>query len=74
MYDDSDVMDEPMFTISEIAEQLKIHRTTAGRLFVGEPDVVRLGSDPASGKRQHYTVRVPLHVVQRVLGRLTVAK
>jgi hypothetical protein len=71
MYNDPDVMDEPMYTFSEIAERWKIHRTTARRLFIHQKDVLKIGLGPGRGKREHITYRVPLRVVQRVLGRIS---
>ena len=72
MHSDSSVMDEPKYTLAEIAENWKVHRTTARRLFIDEPGVVKLGHGPRRGKRQHFTIRVPHSVAVRVLGKLIV--
>jgi hypothetical protein len=65
-------LDEPVFTPDELAKLKKVHVSTIRRAFVDEPGVLRLGSPGNRRKRQHFTLRIPLSVAERVFGRMTV--
>ncbi len=64
--------DERKFTPEEVAKAYKLHPSTVRRKFVDEPGVIRLGNSGGRRKRQYYTLRIPLSVVERVFGRMTV--
>jgi hypothetical protein len=63
---------EPFFTPEELSTFTKLHVTTIRRMFLDEPGVIRLGHGPLRKKRQHYTLRIPQSVADRVFGRMTV--
>jgi len=58
-----------LYTVAEAAEQLKVNRRTAGERFRHEPGVVNIGAE--HGKRA--TLRIPQHVLDRVILRRSVA-
>ncbi len=62
--------DEPLLTLIEISERLKVNEATVRRLFRNEPGVVVI-CFPKKGKRVYRTLRVPESVFRRVLTRLT---
>jgi hypothetical protein len=63
---------EEVYTLEELAELKKLSRQTVTRLFVDEPGVIRIGHGPTRTKRQHYTLRIPASVAERVFKRVTV--
>jgi hypothetical protein len=63
-------IEERHLTVAEIAERLKVKPDTVRRLFVKEPGVVII-TFPKKGRRAYRTLRVPVHVYERVLTRLT---
>jgi hypothetical protein len=71
---DLKLIDEPFFTPEELSIARKLHPTTIRRMFVDEPGVMRLGHPTTRKKRQHYTIRIPASVAERVFARLTVAQ
>ena len=62
--------DEPLYTLAEVADRLKVNEDTVRRLFSHEPGVVVI-CFPMKGKRVYRTLRVPDSVFRRVLSRLT---
>jgi hypothetical protein len=70
--DISQSAEEPIHTPAELAKRTKLHPTTIRDLFMDEPGVIRIGHGGTRRKRQYYTLRIPDHVVKRVLGRMTV--
>ncbi len=62
--------DEPLLTIPEVADRLKVKEDTVRRLFVNEPGVIVI-CFPRKGKRVYRTLRIPESVLRRVLTRLT---
>jgi hypothetical protein len=62
--------DEECLTVSDIAGRLKLNEETVRRLFISEPGVIVIYR-PRKGRRQYRTLRIPLHVFQRVLTRFT---
>ena len=61
-----------IYTPDEIANLHKLHPSTVRRMFIDEDGVIRIGHPARRGKRQHFTLRIPHHVVERVFGRMTV--
>ncbi len=59
------------YNAEDIAKILKISATTARRLFADEDGVFRIANDPSRGKRSYVTMRVPAHVFERVVRRLS---
>jgi hypothetical protein len=66
------VIAEPHFTATEIAAAKKLHPATVRKLFLDEPGVMRLGHAGTGRRRQHYTLRIPASVAERVFRRMTV--
>lgn len=62
---------EPVFTAGELALRTKLHPETIRKMFRDEPGVLRIGGRSRT-RRQHFTLRIPQTVAERVLGRLTV--
>ncbi len=58
-------------TVGEIAAQMKLSTDTVVRLFENEPGVQVL-QRPSRFKRRYRTLRVPTHVKNRVIDRMTV--
>ncbi|MGB7217313.1 MAG: hypothetical protein WBD07_00770 [Vicinamibacterales bacterium] len=63
-------IDEPFYTIVDVAERLKVNDDTVRRLFLNEPGVVVI-CFPRKGKRVYRTLRIPESVLRRVVTRLT---
>lgn len=61
---------ETVFTISEVADRLKVDKDTVRRLFLHEPGVIVI-CFPRKGRRVYRTVRIPENVLKRVITRLT---
>jgi transcriptional regulator GlxA family with amidase domain len=58
----------PSYSVAEVAEIIGFSRRTVVRLFEREPGVL-FSSKAMKGKRR--TMRIPLAVYHRVIGRLT---
>jgi hypothetical protein len=67
-----DTLNEPIFTTQELARRKRVHSSTIRRLFTHEPGVIRLGRGHGPDHRQHFTLRIPQSVADRVFGKLTV--
>ena len=65
---------EPTLTVQEIAELLKLSRQTVQRMFGSEPGVILIERSGRMHKRKYRTIRVPKHVYERVIFRLTVRR
>jgi transcriptional regulator GlxA family with amidase domain len=59
------------YTVAEIAALMGLSRRTITRLFDGEPGVIVLDRPETLNKRRYRSLRVPRHVYERVLKRLT---
>lgn len=60
---------EQMFTAREVAEILKVDRSTIQRKFQDERGVLKIGkSNRRDGKRDYVTLRIPESVVRRVIA------
>jgi hypothetical protein len=66
------VTEEKTFTVAELAAAVRLHPVTVRRMFFDERGVIRIGHGALRGRRQHYTLRIPASVAQRVFGRMTV--
>lgn len=64
------VLDEPVFTPAEVAAEMKVHVETVRRIFGDEPDVIKLVASNKNGKPHRVTLRIPRHVLRRVLRRM----
>lgn len=62
---------ETVFTVAEVAERLKVNEDTVRRMFLNEPGVIVI-CFPRKGRRVYRTVRIPEHVLQRVITRLSI--
>lgn len=63
-------IEEVYFTVTKVAERLKINEDTVRRLFLNEPGVLVI-CFPRRGRRVYRTLRIPETVLQRVVTRLT---
>jgi excisionase family DNA binding protein len=63
-------LNDVYFTVTEVAERLKINEDTVRRLFLHEPGVLVI-CFPRRGRRVYRTLRIPEAVLQRVVTRLT---
>jgi hypothetical protein len=64
-------IDEPHFTVDQLAERLNLSCDTTRRLFIDEPGVLVISKPFSKYKRAYRTIRVPESVVNRVYSRLT---
>jgi len=67
----TDALDQT-FTILEIAEMLKLSRQTVTRMFEQEKGVIVLDRKSRMHKRGYRTLRIPRHVYERVVHRLSI--
>jgi excisionase family DNA binding protein len=58
-------------SVQEAAAQLGLSRQTVTRLFEKEPGVIVLERSGKMHKRKYTTLRIPRHVYDRVIGRLS---
>ena len=65
-------IDELFYTPEELAKVTKLHIATIRKMFMDEPDVMRLGHAAMGRRRQYFTLRIPARVAARVLSRMTV--
>jgi hypothetical protein len=67
------LFDEPVYTAEELGKLKKLHSSTVQKIFLQEEGVIRIGhpSNKDRGLRQHFTLRIPRSVAERVFGRLT---
>ena len=63
-------VEDHCLTVAEVAERLKVKRSTVRRLFMNEPGVIVIWF-PSKGKRAYLKLRIPVTVYQRVVTRLT---
>jgi len=60
------------YTAAEVGVMMGLHRTTATRLFENEPGVILITRPETNSKRRYRTLRIPHHVYERVIRRLSV--
>lgn len=61
----------PVYKLDEVAKMMGFSRGTVERLFRDEPGVIKFGHGEKMHKRKYYSVRIPKHVYERVLQRLS---
>jgi predicted transcriptional regulator len=61
---------ERHYTVAEVASLLQLSRDFVRRTFENEPGVLVFGADKSNRhKRRYRTLRIPQHVLERVLRR-----
>jgi len=65
--------DHPIYTVAEVAVMLRLSRPTVTRLFEKESGVIMLNRPETMHKRRYRSLRIPRHVYQRVLSRITIS-
>lgn len=68
------VIEERKYTPAELPDLHKLHVTTIRDLFFDEEGVIRIGHPTTRNRRQHFTLRIPQSVAERVFARMTVAR
>jgi len=63
---------EPVYTVDEVANMLKMSKDTARRRFRKEPGVFVMTTPACKYKRRYETIRIPESVLQRVYRRCLV--
>ena len=61
-----------IFTVEEVAAQLRMSRDTVVRRFENEPGVLVITGPNASGKRRYRQLRIPKAVLDRFIATRTV--
>jgi hypothetical protein len=61
----------PALSVQEAAAALGLSRQTVTRMFEKEPGVIVLERPGKMHKRKYVTLRIPRHVYERVIGRLS---
>jgi AraC-like DNA-binding protein len=65
--------EHPVYTVAEVAAMLRLSRPTVTRLFEKESGVIMLNRPETMHKRRYRSLRIPRHVYQRVLSRITIS-
>ena len=60
-------MEDEIYSVAEIAAQLKISVDNVTRMFEDEPGVIDLGAPEKMHKRRYRILRIPASVLNRVL-------
>lgn len=63
--------EERHYSVNELAVLWNLSKQTIRRLFLDEPDVIRIGEHDVRRKRAYVTIRIPESVVRRVHQRLS---
>lgn len=63
--------EERHYSVNELAVLWNLSKQTIRRLFLDEPDVIRIGEQDVRHKRAYVTLRIPESVVRRVHQRLS---
>lgn len=64
-------INQPHYTVDDVAKILKISRDSAARLFRDEDGVVKITRPGSRYKRTYTTLRIPESVLNRVYARMT---
>ncbi len=64
--------DKRIYTVAEVAALTGFSVQTATRLFEREPGVLILHRPERTHKRKYRSIRIPHHVYERVVRRITV--
>jgi hypothetical protein len=65
-------LNETVYTAEELAKLKKLHPSTIRKMFLDEPGVLRIGHAGLRHRKQHFTIRIPASVAERVFGDMTV--
>ena len=66
------MVDKDALSVREVAELTGFSRQTITRLFAREPGVIALDRPERMHKRSYCSLRIPRHVFERVVHRLSV--
>ena len=58
---------EPLYTVEELAERLKVSHMTIRRMFQDRPGVLKLGGRNRKNKRDWVRLRIPESVVAKAV-------
>ena len=58
------------YTVDEVADLWNLSRESVRRIFLAEPDVLRIARTRAKNKRPYVTLRIPESVLNRVYRRM----
>lgn len=61
-----------VYTVAEVAALMGLSRSTVTRLFEHEPGVIILKRPERMHKRSYRSIRIPRHVYERLVQRLSV--
>jgi hypothetical protein len=65
-------MEKQAYTVSEVAALTGFSQDTVTRLFANERGVLVIARPETMHKRRYRSIRIPRHVYERVISRLTV--
>ena len=65
-------MEKQAYTVGEVSELMGFSRQTIVRLFEHEPGVLVVERPETLHKGHYRSIRIPRHVYERVVNRLTV--
>jgi hypothetical protein len=74
LFDEPTLFDEPVFTTGQLGKLKRLHSSTIQKMFLEEEGVIRIGHAKDKDRRQHFTLRIPRSVAQRVFGNLSVKR
>ncbi len=66
-----DRQNKQAYTLGEVSLLMGFSRATVEKLFKDEPGILKLGHDETMHKRRYNSTRVPKHVYERVVRRLS---
>jgi hypothetical protein len=61
---------EPHYTVEQVAEMWNLSRDSVRRMFLSEPDVLKISRPGNRYKRAYCTLRIPQSVLNRVYRRM----
>ena len=64
-------LDKPALTVAEVAELSGYSRQTITRMFANERGVRTINRPETMHKRSYRSIRIPRHVYERVIGKIT---
>lgn len=66
------MIENETYTVADVAAMTGLSRRTITRLFEREKGVIVLSRPEERHKRKYRSIRIPRHVYERVVNRLTV--
>jgi hypothetical protein len=63
--------EKAVFTVAEVGALMGLSRQTVTRLFQNERGVLILERPEAMHKKKYRSIRIPRHVYERVISRMT---